>query len=178
MGQLKSTPSRFYAPAIIPAPTGNTLSAQAQAEEEAADLSALPETLLPIEQTKTGRLSAERQDATYHPGTELIGLSTPDAGNVLDSASMGNPECREAHIVHPHVAAELGEPQASLDLQRKLDPPVGEPLFATPCCNTSRAQHGRRHQNHPTRNPFFKSCSFSAVFGGDWYRLLLSTCLF
>ena len=37
-------------------------------------------------------------------------------------------------------------------------------------------QHGRRHQNHPTRNPFWKSTLVVFCFGPSW--LLLSTFLF
>ena len=32
---------------------------------------------------------------------------------------------------------------------------------------TLLVQHGRRHQNHPTRNPFLKVLSSSALFGTD-----------
>ena len=42
--------------------------------------------------------------------------------------------------------------------------PLGEPLFATPCCNTSRATWSTPSEP-PHKKPFFEVLSFSAVFG-------------
>ena len=40
----------------------------------------------------------------------------------------------------------------------------GEPLFSTPCCNTSRATWSTPSEP-PHKKPFFEVLSFSAVFG-------------
>ena len=41
---------------------------------------------------------------------------------------------------------------------------LGEPLFATPCCNTSRATWPTPSEP-PHKKPFFEVLSFSALFG-------------
>ena len=64
----------------------------------------------------------------------------------------------------------------SLASRRGLGRLICEPLFATSFA-TLLLQHSRRHQNHSTRNPFWKS-TLLVVFGFGPVWLLLSTCLF
>ena len=51
-----------------------------------------------------------------------------------------------------------------LQFLQSKGPTGGEPLFATPCCNTSRATWSTPSEP-PHKKPFFEVLSFSALFG-------------
>ena len=57
-------------------------------------------------------------------------------------------------------------------ITRMTGPDCGEPLFATPCCNSTSRATWSTPSEPPHMNPFLKSCGFRL-----WSRLLLSTCL-
>ena len=74
----------------------------------------------------------------------------------------------QTYTLHVIILLAFWQPPSCLhQVNRNFDiigGKTGEPLFATPCCNTSRATWSTSSEP-PHMKPFFEVLSFSALFG-------------